>query len=356
MKPAELPIARELFTQWRRARGTLDARTRPFTRAWEALLEDACVLSAIDREEAVRDARALESGGWLEVRTARYRPGQIERVVLPLSAEARWMAAFAFEPRSEAENARTRAFAWVPELAFLRETRIGLPFEDLRRIDAFLRAGGAARELVPIKERSLELFGEEKRLDGLLGSALFGPGRLNPGLLRVLAAAEPLGWVRGPATAASGPVIVLENAATWHTYARWNRIKPQFSAVIYGGGNRFIEGVGFLREIFEELGGTREVYYFGDLDPQGLRIPQLASVCSQAAGLPEVRPHRWSYARMLALAQGKGQPCDDPTAKADLETLAAWLGESSVPALDIMRRGTRLAQEMVGWEILRNAG
>lgn len=355
MHPADLPVARELFAQWSRARGDSAGRTRSFSRAWEPLLEDAGILAAIDREEAVRDARALEDAGWLEVRTAWYRTQQIERIVLPLAAEARWMSAFGFEPRSEAETIETQEFAWVPELAFLRETRVGLPFEDLRRIDAFLRAERTERELVPIKERSLELFGDEKRLDALLGSALFAPGRLNPGLLRVLTAAEPLGWVRGAASAQTGPVIVLENAATWHSYVRWNRQEPQFSAVIYGGGNRFIEGVGFLREIFEELGGTREVNYFGDIDPQGLRIPQLASMCSTAAGLPRVEPHRWSYARLLEVGQGKERPCEDPTVDDELEKLASWLGESTAPALEIMRRGNRLAQEAIGWEFLRNA-
>ena len=38
--------------------------------------------------------------------------------------------------------------------------------------------------VVPARERSLEVFGDEKALDRLAGAALFGPGRLTLALLR----------------------------------------------------------------------------------------------------------------------------------------------------------------------------
>lgn len=353
MHPPEIPFARALFAQWCRARGTsLEPRSRPFTRGWEALLEEAGIVSSLDRGEAVRDAQALAAGGWVELRTARYRPRQVERIAIPLAAEPRWREAFGFVPDTDDEAARIRAYPWGARLGFLREMRVGLAFEDLQRIDAFLLEDGPARPLVPIKERSLGLFGDEKRLDALLGSALFAPGRLTLADLRCFLASEPLAWVRGPAAAASGPVLVLENAATWHSYVRWNRGAPRFSAVVYGGGNRFADGVSFLEESFRELGGARRVWYFGDLDPQGLRIPQWASVTASAIGLPGIEPHLWSYERLLALGVGREQPCEDDTPVAELERLAAWLGELAAPALAVLTTGHRLAQEHVGWEQL----
>src|SRR5438309_51326 len=83
------------------------------------------------------------------------------------------------------------------------------------------------------KVRSLEIFGDEKRLDQLMrGSALFGNGRLTPETLRCIIVSEPLPWTRGPNP--DGPILVIENAATWHSYCRWNAERKHFSAVVYG--------------------------------------------------------------------------------------------------------------------------
>lgn len=110
-------------------------------------------------------------------------------------------------------------------------------------------------EIVPIKERSLQLFGEEKRLDALLGSALFREGRLDERRdLRCEMIGVPLAWKRGPVEAAAQPILVIENAATWNSYCRWNTQHGQFSAIIYGEGNRFAEGVRYLSDLFAELG------------------------------------------------------------------------------------------------------
>ncbi len=350
MNPARVPFACELFAQWQRTRGgRLEPAVRPFSRDWEDLLADAGLASAAERNEAEHDARALAAAGWLELKPVRYKPHLLARLALPLAAEARWGEAFGFVPPTDEEARKVREFAWVSELAFLREARVNLPFAELRQLNDFLQASGCDRALVPIKERSLQLFGDEKRLDVLADSALFRDGRLSLAQLRCEVVAEPLAWKRGPAEASAQPVIVLENAATWHSYARWNEAAAQFSAVIYGGGNRFVDGVGFLAEIFRELGGPRRVFYFGDLDPAGLRIPRRATERAQELGLPPVEPHRWSYGQLLSLAAAASS-ADDPAAvtPADL----AWLGELAGTAQPLLVSGQRLAQEHMGWEFL----
>ena len=69
------------------------------------------------------------------------------------------MEAFGFVRPPESEARLIREFAWEPVLAFLREARVNIPFDELRRINKFIREGGAGHELVPIKERSLQIFG-----------------------------------------------------------------------------------------------------------------------------------------------------------------------------------------------------
>ena len=45
----------------------------------------------------------------------------------------------------------------------------------------------------------------------------------------------------------------------WDSYRRWNEAKDYFSGVVYGGGNRFIDSVLWLRETLTDLGGMRPV-------------------------------------------------------------------------------------------------
>ena len=77
---------------------------------------------------------------------------------------------------------------------------------------------------------------------------------------------------------------------------------------MYGCGNRFLDGIRSLNDIFAALGGQRRVFYFGDLDPQGLFIPKVASARAQALGLPAVEPHLWSYRQLVKLGIERGHP------------------------------------------------
>ena len=352
MNPGQLPVACELFRQWRTARGDREEpAARPFTRDWEQLLEAAGIVSALDRNDAERDAQALEAAGWLRLTPVRHRPHLIQRVALPLDQENNWREAFGFVPPSDAEARQIREYPWKPGLDFARSGRLQVPFEDLKALNLFLAPEPGTLPIVPIKERSLEIFRDEKRLDALLGSSLFRADRLD--LMRDLACeivGEPLAWKRGPAGGAEKPVIVLENAATWHSYCRWNATTALFSAVVYGCGNRFTDGVRFLADLFEELGGTRRMLYFGDLDPPGLQIPQKASRSCEASGLPPVEPHLWSYRHLLALGNGKQTAWDG---EAGTHAECAWLGGLADAAFRIVASGRRLAQEHVGWTFLR---
>lgn len=352
MNLSRMPVAATLFAQWQRARGgRTEPASRPFSRAWEELLEDARLVSATERSDAGRDARALQAEGWVELKMVRYKQHEIDRIVIPLAAEARWCGAFGFVAPTDEEARQIREFAWEPEMVFVREARLNVPFTDLRQLNNFIKDGGCSREIVPIKERSLQLFGDEKRLDALLPSVLFREGRLDERRdLRCEVIGVPLAWKRGPVEAAAQPILVIENAATWHSYCRWNAQHSQFSAILYGDGNRFAESVRYLSDLFSELGGPRRVLYFGDLDRRGLEIPQEASSRALNLGLPTVEPHLWSYQQLLKVGAGRGQPWDGDLPPA---TLCDWLGEYGEQVHQLFTAGQRLAQECIGWEFLQ---
>ena len=343
---------RALAFQWHKSRG-FDATTfqRPFSRDWEDLLQSGNVFSAELRNEAFREANELETAGLLQLKTVRYRPYQIERVVIPFASEPRLRELFSGElPDAPDPRFDFASVKWASPLAFLASESVTVAPDDLLKLNKFLLQEPRTQSVVPIKERSLEIFSDEKRLDALISTSLFRTGRLDwLKDLRCEIIGEPLAWKRGPAEAASKPILIIENAATWHSYCRWNAERKLFSAVVYGCGNRFVDGFHFLPDIFRELGGLRRILYFGDLDPRGLEIPQEATSKAQNLCLPNVEPHLWSYRHLLKLGAGLGQPYDGDAAS---PTLCDWLGECAEPARQLFAANQRLAQEHIGWEFL----
>jgi hypothetical protein len=301
--------------------------------------------------------------GLLAITPPKYRPERIQRIRIPLDAETRWQAAFNFVAPISPDAQRISNYEWSPQLAFCTNTRLLVPFDDIRRLDDFIRnSANLTRAVVPIKERSLELFADEKRLDQLFrSSVLFDPGRLTLEVFRCRLVPEPLPWTRGARP--DGPMLAIENAATWETFRQWDKKHPTFSAIIYGGGRRFCDGVHYLPEIHAELGGAYPLLYFGDLDLAGLIIPQSASIRATNAGLPPVRPLVWAY---RALLHQSPQPNDEiyeelesshPTPEVfplSNETTLTWLEDIEV--IDITRtlfsQRLRLAQEHIGWEYM----
>jgi hypothetical protein len=338
--------------EWQAARGQGGDFQRPFSHDWEDLLEAADILSAEGRAEAFREAQELREAKFVDLKTDRYRPYQIKRITLPFENESRLRELFEL-PSPDSSGFDPSTVAWCPKLEFLRSARTPLAREDLLKLNAYLECETDPHTIVPIKERSLEIFGDEKRLDALILTSLFRGDRLTLSDLHCEQIGEPLGWRRGPAAASQYPVIIIENAATWHSYARWNESSARFSAVIYGKGIQCASSIQYLHNIFAELGGSRQILYFGDIDPPGLHIPQQASSFAPAHGLPEIHPDLWSYQLLLRSADKASQWEGEAAIRHDCE----WLGPLADSAWDLLAKSLRLPQEHVGWRVLeRNPG
>jgi len=344
-----LPVLVEFHMQWWRARGKSPGAAKlAFSRDWETLLADAGLTSAELRADAERDARMLQQAGLWKILPLPRRPHLPGRLKLPVDQELRLAALFGDPVVGDAQKFDASQIDWVPELAFLTGEKFMPAPEDLLAINDFLREGGRERPLVPVKERSVQLFGDEKRLDALVATNLFREGRLSLELLRAFFVAEPLGWRRGPAQ--TGAVLVLENAATWDSFSRWNRQSAQYAAVIYGAGHRFLDGVPYLREIENEVGSIGRIDYFGDIDPEGLRIPFMAGPRCLARNLPKPVPLTWAYRLLLDI--GKEAPLD---IQRDAGDCTPWLGEELAdPVRKLFQSRCRLAQEWIGHEQLNS--
>lgn len=243
---------------------------------------------------------------------------------------------------SPSAAALARTVAWRPELAWVVSARLTLgQVEQLRLINNWLRDRGRDRDVIPVRERSLEVLGHEKALDALLTSTMFAPDRLTLDLLRTFRSHPPLPVVR----VGDGPVLlVVENDDTFHSIRTVLATDPgPVGHVAWGAGGAFEASV----RSSGDLPGVSRVRYFGDLDAAGLRIPRHAAETAFRENLPAVTPAHDLYRVLLASSVRQG---GQPTVPADQAAdLAHWLGE--VPLIDeassLLAAGVRVPQEAV---------
>jgi len=239
--------------------------------------------------------------------------------------------------------------AWAPELAFARQITGPKQVEALLAVQAFLASGGRHRPLVPERERSAELFDDEKRLESLRATLLFGPGRLSLELLRCFNVSPPLVHEGNPKVSGR-PILVLENHHSYHTFCRYNRLHGGYSAVVYGAGKGVLAALGYLRELATEVDCVT-LRYFGDLDAPGLRIANDLTERAAHQGLRVVPAGGWYR---LLVERGRGRCFRDPHKRSARPQDLAWLpAELRGEAAKLLGQGRRLPQELVGWEVIR---
>jgi hypothetical protein len=257
-----------------------------------------------------------------------------------------------------------RRLAWPPELAFIMQKTRVYALDELIAIKCFLASGGRTRRFVPLRERSVELFGDEKRLDSLRKTSLFASDRLTLELLRCYDVAPPLVWEATPPitavhAAASGAakavaqrgVLVVENLHSYESFRRYNAEQGRWAAVAYGHGTEFKATVRDLPRVCARVGAT-SAEYFGDLDAEGLQIPSVANrllvgIDTQLTLAPAVD----LYQRLLERGHDHEQLADKDQ---PLDPFAlGWLPQplrARVAAL--LQSQRRLPQELIGLDQL----
>jgi hypothetical protein len=240
--------------------------------------------------------------------------------------------------------------AWRPELAWAAEVSFDeQTLSDMRAINAFLRDGGAERPIAPLRERSLQLFGHEKRLEALMGGQLFFEGRLTLAQLRCEEVHPPFVYER---IGDGADVLVVENHHTFVSLCRALPPNGPAGIVVYGAGAHFKGSVTYLADLPTP---PRRVLYFGDLDVDGLDIPVHANGVAAAAGLPAIEPAAVLY--RLLLDHGTPISVENPPSSYRVRKLTVWLPEElRAAAAAVLDAGQRLAPEWVGTELLAERG
>lgn len=236
---------------------------------------------------------------------------------------------------------------WVPELGCWPELKAtALP--AAKTINSFLLKNRASLTPVPIKERSLEIFGDEKRLDALrVGDSLFG-GRISLKTLGAFVVPFPLAY-RG-ANVSGKPILVVENHNTFWSFGEWNERARRYSAVVYGSGEAFRNSEEALAQVLREVEGVG-AEYFGDLDPTGLEIPLLFNEKLRQPGTAVV-PAKHLYRWMVANGIRRELTASPPKST---EQMCAWLGDGlAAEILALWNDGYWMPQEALGTTQLRS--
>ncbi|MBI2954833.1 MAG: hypothetical protein HYY30_11005 [Chloroflexi bacterium] len=238
---------------------------------------------------------------------------------------------------------------WPAELAWAADLRLQDEEETfLKQVRAFLRDRLPDEPAVPLRERSLQITGDEKQLEGYVRGRLFAPGRLTLELLRCRRVHPPFVWKKVGATSV---LLVVENHHTYDTFARLLEPSDGIGFLAYGAGHQFTASVTFVGELEPKV---ERVLYFGDIDVQGLRIPIQASAKAVSEGLPAVVPASGLYRALLAYGRGGRVASSASRVKTVPRDVVTWLpADLRDPVLSLLESGERMAQEGLGYTRLQ---
>lgn len=237
-----------------------------------------------------------------------------------------------------------RRIVWHPALAWVLDARLTPTQRD--HLEAVNRWLHAVRDPTPapVRERSLEIFGDEKVLNRLIPTSLFAAGRMN---LDLLATYRAVVRFTSELVGSSGDLLlVVENCDTFDSLVRVLRERNDHRVghVGWGAGAAFEASVLSIPRLYPP---PTEVAYFGDLDEKGLRIPVNAATVAVREGIPSIRPAAGLYGALLAHArlQSIHRRLSDSVAG----ELTTWLHPAHrEQVIHLLTNGKRVAQEAVG--------
>ena len=251
-------------------------------------------------------------------------------------------------PRAKAVREYAEDVIWSTELGFLssRKEPAGSPW---LMVDRWLKeTRNETREPVPVRERSLEIFGDEKMLDLLVCAQAFKSSRITLAALSCYYVPEPAAWEPGPAVSRNLPGLCIENSTTYDVVKRFNREAGVWGFVVYGRGNGFASVVEGILPVMAEFGHDR-LLYFGDADREGLEIAARGAAKFSEAGKDLVLD-----GRLYRLILSCGKAAESKTGGAlspGAAELLAKAGLHELPAL--FSRHLRVSQEWAGYRRLK---
>lgn len=299
-----------------------------------------------------RDALGeLEAAVLVTLPAVRSRTGWDRRIHPALPS---WVLRVDPAPTEPGPQSPTRVWPSALERAAATATRPD-EYRLLDRIATWLRDNPAPVP-VPAQERSVELFDDEKALDGYLKTRLFTSGTLTLDLLGCFPPPVPFVSQHVPGQGPTG-LLVVENLATYTSFLtalreRDTRSRPDLH-VGWGVGNSFTQSILGMPLLDP---APQQARYFGDLDLAGLTIAVNAAAQAAAAGLPELRPAASCYQFLLDGPDHWRRP--DGSSRADHPDYIPalhWLAPAQRPQAEaLLTTRCRIPQERLGLQVIRS--
>lgn len=222
-------------------------------------------------------------------------------------------------------------------------------------------------DMMSRKERSFEIFGEEKLLDDKTFNAL---------LLRMGLDEKALMYYDTPACSYLDYIprkkdgmrlLVLENKDIWFNLRRifyegmtGDKKETQLylfdvaiDGILYGCGNQITKARG-LTEYTKFLGVKAQYYYWGDIDRAGLNI--YSGVVNSNKEL-DIRLFKGAYEKMLALSEQRQMPfsSDMREQMVDYNDIYATIDEAYRQAMvACIEKNRRIPQEIINYPLLKS--
>lgn len=181
--------------------------------------------------------------------------------------------------------------AWLPQMAFAASVRNPATRAALAAINHYLRIGAHVMPAVPLRERSLHVFGDEKRLETFVVEGSLFNGQLSFADLGIYQPAVPLAN-EAQALALGAPLLIVENHHSYESFRNWNSYAAVYSAIVWGAGNSLPASISALPSLARASRSTT-VLYLGDLDPEGLLILQRTQAVLPSSITPHFNLYRW---------------------------------------------------------------
>jgi len=225
----------------------------------------------------------------------------------------------------------------------------------------FFNCCSSKQPLIPAKELSLEIFGDEKYIDEhRKGNSLFSE-KLKLDNIGCRVVSPPPLFHSFPV--ANKPVLILENFASYWSFCKINdNTDPlKYSVIWYGDGNNFPKQNLSLDETIKNI-DKKEIFYLGDIDPHGIVMPTGTNSKRKEFGLPLIKPSLHYY--HLMLKHGKEQDNSrkriaESTKKEAIAAAYEWFSEDQALAekiIDVIERDCRIPQECIGLKLLQQKG
>ena len=239
---------------------------------------------------------------------------------------------------------------WSPELSFLADKRTHSDSRWLA-VDTWLKKFyGKSLSKKPVRERSLEIFGDEKALDKLMVTTPFKQALITLDTLGCYYVPEPIPWVPGPIGSEANYGVCVENATTYDTLCRFNKEAGLWGFVAYGRGNSFASMVEGIIAVMNDYGHNK-LMYFGDADHEGVEIASRGAERLAESGMSlklDARLYSLLIKAGMAADSKSGGTLSDNAARL---VVLAGLGE----LIDLFRSNKRIAQEWVGMDVLKSS-